>query len=693
MPEELHNRLGDTLSPYLLGHAHNPVAWQPWDEQAFEAARRLDRPIFLSIGYATCHWCHVMERESFEDSEVARVMNDTFVCIKVDREERPDVDAVYMEAAQVTTGRGGWPLTAILTPDARPFYVATYLPPRARYGRPGVVELSEAVAEAWQERREALLNSAAQLTDALQSQARRGRGEAAELDESTLHRAFAQLRQRFDGEHGGWGDAPKFPTPHVGRFLLRYAARTGVSEAQRMVATTLDAMRNGGIFDHLGGGFHRYSTDATWTLPHFEKMLYDQAGLLLLYAEGFAATRGARYAHTARDIVEYLTRDLRDDNGAFYAAEDADSEGREGAFYVWTRAELDAALGKKEAAVFAELYNVLPEGNFEEEATRDKTGENVLFLTSSVRDAAPEGTDPERFSQEIARMRQRLFEARKKRPRPLLDDKILTDWNGLVVASLARAGVLLEVPQYIALAQRAMDYLLETLRAPGGRLLHRARHGHAGLNALADDYAFVIDALIELHQATQQPAWLFTALQLQQDFNDRFFDEDVGAYQLQPVDGEKLISQTIAFYDGATPSANSVAAHNLLRLARLTGDTSHADRARRIFAAAAHHVEMMPSGFAALLLALDEDVNAPPDVVLAAAADAEVQLFIDVFNRQAAPGSLLVVLDAGRVEALRKVAAPLAAYPVPEKGVQAYVCQNLVCEAPVDSVAALAALL
>ncbi len=679
----MQNRLGDTLSPYLLGHAHNPVAWQPWDDEAFALARKLDKPIFLSIGYATCHWCHVMERESFEDAEVAEVLNRVFVPVKVDREERPDVDAVYMEVAQMTSGRGGWPLTVLLTPDARPFFVATYLPPRARYGRAGVVELARGVEEAWEKRRDDIEASAQNLTDALQSRwAEAPEPDGPTLSEETLHRAFAQLQQRFDAEHGGWGGAPKFPTPHVGRFLLRYARRYENPEAREMVARTLRAMRAGGIFDQVGYGFHRYSTDKSWTLPHFEKMLYDQAGLLALYADAAAATGEAAYATVVDEIVTYLTRDLMDEVGAFYAAEDADSEGREGAFYVWTRAQLDEALGVEEAARFVRTYNVTDEGNFEDEATAERTGENVLFL----------GTWPQEGAA-AEQVLDRLREVRNHRPRPLLDDKILTDWNALAVSALAQAGRALGKPVLLELAERAMRFVLDVLRDADGRLLHRARDGQAGLTATADDYAFTIRALLDLYQATQSARWLVDAVKLQQDFNTFYFDEKRGAYRLAPSDGEQLITSTVAFYDGATPSANSVAALNLVHLSRLTGDVAHAERARRLFDAAAADVHAMPSGFAALLLALDEDVHAPADVVLAVAGGADAQPFLDAYRRARPPGSLLAVLDVSARRVLADVSPYLAAYPIPETGVKAYVCQNLHCEAPVADPAALEALL
>ncbi len=685
MPEPLTNRLAGALSPYLQQHAHNPVAWQEWGDEAFALARALDRPIFLSIGYATCHWCHVMAHESFEDEAVAAHLNRVFVPVKVDREERPDVDAIYMEACQMMTGHGGWPLTVLVTPDGKPFYTATYLPPRARHNRPGVVELCEAVEGAWQQRRPELLGHAEALTDALQTRGQPREGTAPEAPgEETLGRALALLRQRYDARWGGWGGAPKFPTPHVGRFLLRHAARKGAPEAVEMVVKTLHAMRSGGLFDQLGGGFHRYSTDAEWRLPHFEKMLYDQAGLLLLYAEAYHATGDEAFAATVRDVVTYLTRDLQHASGAFFSAEDADSEGREGAFYLWTLAEVEAVLGADDAAFFARAYDVHPEGNFEDEASRQRTGENVLYRTGT----APTREDEAR----LAALRNLLFRHRAHRPRPLLDDKILTDWNGLAVAALARAGVLLEDSELIRLAARAMDFVLDTLRGKAG-LLHRYRNGEAGIPALADDYAFTIWGLLELHQATQAPRWLVEAAALQRAFDAACWNGEVGAYRLQPAGGETLIAQTITFYDGATPSANSVAAQNLLRLARLTGDLSHTSRARTLLATAAAELHAYPAGHAHLLLALDEEVNPPPEVVLAARDAAEAAPFVEVVRSAGAPGTLVVVLDSGRQAALRSAAPALAAYEIPKRGVLAFVCQNQQCHAPVRDVAALTALL
>lgn len=684
MSEPLVNRLADALSPYLLQHADNPVAWQEWGDEAFALARRLDRPIFLSIGYATCHWCHVMAHESFEDGAVAEHLNATFVPVKVDREERPDVDAIYMEACQLMTGHGGWPLTVLLTPEGKPFYTATYLPPRARYGRSGVVELCAAVAEAWQQRRAELLDAGQRLTEALQARWEPSEADLPAPGPEVLNRAEAQLRQRFDPEWGGWGNAPKFPTPHVGRLLLRRAAREPGSDALEMVVHTLDAMRRGGIYDHLGGGFHRYSTDREWKLPHFEKMLYDQAGLLLLYAEAYAATGAERFARTAREIVAYLVRDLQDEGGAFYAAEDADSEGREGAFYVWHRAELDNVLGPEAAGRFAEHYEVSTEGNFAEEATGKRTGENVLWLPPA-RDLDATATDVG-----FEAMRDALFRHRMARPRPLLDDKILADWNGLAIASLARSGVLLGEARFVALAESAMRFVLDKMRAPDGRLLHRARGGTAGLDALADDYAFGIWGLLELHQATQHIEWLGEAVRLQEDFDARFWDASIGAYRLQPTDGEKLIARTVAYYDGASPSANSVAAHNLLRLSRLTGRVEWAEQARRIFTAASADLHAYPAGQAHLLLALDEDVHAPPDVVITVPQAETATPFVEVFHRQMVPGSLIAVLDpAARAEA-SAFAPHLTAFEGPAEGVRAFVCQNLYCEAPVQTPAALA---
>ncbi|MFO7783682.1 MAG: thioredoxin domain-containing protein, partial [Desulfatiglandales bacterium] len=497
------NSLIHEKSPYLLQHAHNPVDWYGWGEEAFEKARQENKPIFLSIGYSTCHWCHVMEKESFEDPEVAKLLNDVFVSIKVDREERPDLDHVYMTVCRMATGGGGWPLTIIMTPDKKPFFAATYIPKTSRYGRAGMMELIPRVEQVWKTRQQEVLESAAGMTQALHHL--ETTPTVKELNQHTLEKAFQDLSKRFDRTHGGFSSSPKFPTPHNLSFLLRYWKRTGNTEALHMVEKTLQELRWGGIFDQIGYGFHRYSTDKEWLVPHFEKMLYDQAMLALAYLETYQATGNALYRDVAREVFAYVLRDMRSPEGGFYSAEDADSEGVEGKFYLWTEEELREILSKQEADLLIQAFNVEERGNFTEEATGELTGANILYP----------GKDPAGMGAELSR--KKLFEARKKRVHPYKDDKILTDWNGLMIAALARGARVLGEEQYALAAIDAARFVLDRMRTPEGRLLHRYREGDAAITANTDDYAFFIWGLLELYQATFDATHLQTALSLSED--------------------------------------------------------------------------------------------------------------------------------------------------------------------------------
>ena len=547
------NRLADANSPYLLQHADNPVDWWPWSDAAFEEARRRDVPVFLSIGYATCHWCHVMEHESFEDAEAARAINQAFVPIKVDREERPDVDGVYMAAVLAATGHGGWPLTALLTPDTRePFWVGTYLPRESRGGRIGVLDLAANVARFWAENAPAVRQSAAELAEHVRRTGAAAPGDA--LSEADVAAAAEALRRRFDPEHGGFGAAPKFPTPHHAVFLLRRARQTGEQDLAALAVATLRAIRRGGIWDHVGGGLHRYSTDRAWLLPHFEKMLYDQAGYALACTEAWAATGAADLREAAEATLAYVLRDLRSPTGAFFSAEDADSlnaagEREEGAFYVWTEAELADALGEDDAAFARAVWGARPEGNYVDEATRRRTGANVLHLPDP--DLAAEdplagaadglGVDAESVRLRLDGVRERLLRARARRPRPLLDDKVLTDWNGLALAALAVAARTLRQPAYAEAATEAAGFLLSTMRTDGGGLLHRYRNGEAGIDGLLDDYAFLVWGLTELYQTTFDEGHLAAALDLHARMRARF-EAESGGYYVSPEDAPDLIA-------------------------------------------------------------------------------------------------------------------------------------------------------
>jgi uncharacterized protein YyaL (SSP411 family) len=605
------NRLIHEKSPYLLQHAYNPVDWYPWGPEAFAKAREEDKPIFLSIGYSTCHWCHVMAHESFEDPEVAALMNDAFVSIKVDREERPDLDGIYMEVAVQATGSGGWPLNIIMTPDQKPFFASTYIPRETRFQRTGMLELIPRVKELWTVRREQLLESADQIVAAMQES--KGDTTGQELDLEVLTQANSQLSERFDSEHGGFGDAPKFPSPHNLLFLLRYWHRTGDDKALEMVESTLQGMRRGGMYDHVGFGFHRYSTDSEWLLPHFEKMLYDQAMLALAYTEAYQATGKPEYEQTAREIFTYVLRDMTGPGGGFYSAEDADSEGEEGKFYVWPKSEIEETLGDDSEWV-SDVFNLVDEGNFKDQSTGLQTGENIVHLTQPLSDG-----DAKRWEN----IRQELFAVREERVHPHKDDKVLTDWNGLMIAALAKGARAFDEPVYADAAERAAGFILKTMRDEDGRLLHRYRDGEAAILANVDDYAFLIWGLLDLYEATFEVDYLREAVALNDELLTHFWDEKNGGLYFTPDDGEALITRQKEVYDGAIPSGNSVAMQNLLRLGRITADAELDEAAAAISRAFAGSVRAVPVGHSQLLQGVDFGIGPSHEVVIAGDPDSE----------------------------------------------------------------------
>jgi uncharacterized protein YyaL (SSP411 family) len=686
------NRLIDEKSPYLLQHAMNPVDWYPWGPEAFEKARSEDKPIFLSIGYSTCHWCHVMERESFEDPEVATLLNDAFVCIKVDREERPDIDGVYMDVATLMTGRGGWPLTIIMTPDQEPFYAGTYLPKESRFGMPGMLDLVPRVADLWKNRRAELTASADAVVSALRtSVAHEGRGE---LGASELSTAVRQLSDTFDSEHGGFRGAPKFPTPHNLIFLLRHWKRTGDDRALTMVERTLSAMRDGGVYDHVGFGFHRYSTDAEWLVPHFEKMLYDQALLAIAYTEAYLATGNDDYARTAREIATYVLRDMTAPEGGFYSAEDADSEGVEGKFYTWTADEIRHALNPREAELAVEAFGVRDGGNFDDEATRRKTGANILHRPRTLGETARflETTEDE-LARALEPIRERLFGAREARIRPHKDDKILADWNGLMIAALAFGGRALDEPAYVAAAARAAEFVLSSMRDRDGRLLHRYRDGEAAISAHADDYAFLTWGLIELYEATFDPDHLEAAIELNEEFLSHFWDDDGGFY-FTADDAETLLMRRKEIYDGAVPSANSVAMLNLLRLGRLTANPDLESRAAALAGSFAATVRRHPAAYTHLMAALDFAVGPTVEIVIVGAPEAEdTRGLIDSVRSAYLPRSVTLLRTPGEPSRLSRAAPWTDPLESVEGHATAYVCRDYQCELPTTDGAALADLL
>lgn len=666
------NHLAGESSPYLLQHVHNPVDWYPWGEAAFEKARRENKPILLSIGYSTCHWCHVMEEESFADVEVGRVLNEYVVAIKVDREERPDIDQVYMQAAQMMNGGGGWPLNILMTPDKRPFFAGTYFPKHTRFGRIGLIELVQRIGEMWRHEPEKLLLPANQLQAAMQDM--HAGNQPAGLNAGLLQQAYAQSKDSFDAVHGGFGTAPKFPTAHRLLFLLRYWRYTKDAEALRMVEKTLEAMRRGGVFDQLGYGFHRYSTDAEWLLPHFEKMLYDQALLLMAYAEAYQATGKQEYATTARQIASYVLGEMQSQEGGFYSADDADSEGEEGRFYVWRMQELVDVLGKDDAAFAARIYGVQPDGNVQDEASGQKTGVNVLHLARAPAD--------EKERARLERIRKALLGERDKRVHPFRDDKVLTDWNGLMIAGLAIAGRALHEPAYTAAAAKAADFVLSALRDDKGRLLHRWRAGKAGLPAHLDDYAFLAWGLIELYQGDFDTRYLKAALELN-DTMLRGFAAPGGGFYFTAESSEPLLVRPLDAFDDAIPSGNAVAMLNLLRLSALSADAKLAARAADIPGAFARELNRVPGGLLWLLAGVQQAGNGGAEVVLAGDRKAAgVQAMLQALNSAYRPGIVIMLADAG----LADIAPYTAGYKAIDNKPTAYVCRGGQCNTPTTDI-------
>ena len=683
------NHLASEKSPYLLQHAMNPVDWYPWGPEAFEKALAEDKPVFLSIGYSTCHWCHVMERESFADDEVAALLNETFVCIKVDREERPDIDAVYMDAARLLSGGGGWPLTIIMTPDKQPFFAATYLPKTSRFGRPGMMELIPRIAELWSSRRDELVDTAGRVTSALRSQAASPSG--AELGSDVMDEAYRQLRSAFDAEKGGFGTAPKFPTPHQLLFLLRHWSRTGETEALAMVESTLRAMRRGGVYDHVGFGFHRYSTDAEWLLPHFEKMLYDQALLTMAYTEAYLATGDVDYERTAREIIRYVLRDMTDERGAFYSAEDADSEGVEGKFYVWDSAEVRDVLGEDDARFAVDVFGLTDDGNIRDEASGRQTGANVLHLSATQSSLAKRlDVSEDELLERIESVRARLFAFRAKRVRPHLDDKVLTDWNGLMIAALARAAQAFDEPEYAEAARRSAGFVLDTMRDDDGRLLHRYRDGEAGIAANADDYAFLAMGLFDLYEATHEPRYLGESERLTSEMLSLFWDDGPGGFFFTPDDGEQLLTRTKEVYDGAVPSANSVAFLNLLRLSSAAARPELAERADALGRAFAGAVSRYPAGHTMFLVGLDYGIGPSVELVIVGDEGSEdTRALLAAARGRFLPNKVVLLRpprEAGDVLAL----APWIEHHAQVDGrATAYVCRDHECRLPVTDADAL----
>ncbi len=681
------NRLALEKSPYLLQHSENPVDWYPWGDEAFEKARKENKPIFLSIGYSTCHWCHVMEKESFEDPEVAQLMNEAFVSIKVDREERPDLDSIYMAASQMLTGAGGWPLNIILTPDKRPFYALTYIPKQGRFGMTGMLELIPRIREAWLTRQDEVFISANQATTALRQTVMAGKGE--ELGKDVLMAASQELSRHFDEEHGGFSYAPKFPSPHNILFLLRYWNRTKDPDALNMAEKTLRQMRMGGIYDHLGFGFHRYSTDSKWLVPHFEKMLYDQGMLAIANTEAFQVTGKEEYRETAQEIFTYVLREMTSPEGGFYSGEDADSEGKEGKFYLWTEDEIRQILEKGEADLIIKVFNIEKQGNFTEQGTEVNTGENILHLKKPVTGLASELNIPvQDLEGRLEKARLELFTARRRRVHPHKDDKILTDWNGLLIAAFAKGARVFDKPEYADAAKKAMGFILKNIRKPDGRLLHRYRDGEAAITAYLDDYAFSIWGIIDLYETTFEDGYLQAALELNADLLKHFWDDRGGGFYFAPDDGEDLIVRKKEIYDGAIPSGNSVAMLNLLRLGRITANPALEEKAAEIGRAFSREVRQSPSAYTHLMAAVDFAVGPSCEVVIAGDSRADdTKEMLKAVNKLFIPNKIVLLRPTEQEESGITRIAPFTVNQVDIQGkAAAYVCRNYTCENPTTDI-------
>ncbi|PKM47740.1 MAG: thioredoxin domain-containing protein [Firmicutes bacterium HGW-Firmicutes-8] len=670
---QIPNRLSKEKSPYLLQHANNPVDWYPWGDEAFGKAKKEDKPVFLSVGYSTCHWCHVMERESFEDNEVAELLNKHFVSIKVDREERPDIDTIYMAVCQAMTGHGGWPLTVVMTPDKKPFFAGTYFPKKSSRGLPGVIDLISQISSLWENEKERVLSSSREITQFIEdSLAAQVKGE---LDEDVLHRAYSYFKEAFDREYGGFGRAPKFPTPHNLTFLLRYWKMTGKPEALEMVEKTLDSMYLGGIYDHIGFGFARYATDRKWLVPHFEKMLYDNAQLAIAYLEAFQATGKAKYARAARDIFTYVLRDMTSPGGGFFSAEDADSEGEEGTFYIWTPREITAVLGEDEGNRFCKIYGITDRGNFEEKSIPN------LIETGFI-----EGFD---------NAREKLFAARARREHPFKDDKILTAWNGLMIAALAFGYRVLGEPKYKKAAESAINFISTKLIRSDGRLLARYRDEEAAYPGYVEDYAFLIWGLIELYEATFTLDHLTTALKLNRDLLRYFWDEENGGLFQYGSDAETLLTRPKETYDGTLPSGNSVAALNFLRLARLTGNTGLPEKAQTQLRAFGGSINDAPAGHTFFLMAVY--FNLVPTTEITIVGDPQSgdtkEMLRTVYSRFG-PEILVTGKPMNEVtEKLVKVIPSIKGRQAVDGKATAYVCKDFACQEPVTDSEKLASLL
>src|SRR6478609_1800750 len=710
-PSEHANRLAQEKSPYLLQHAHNPVDWYPWGEKAFAKARQENKPIFLSVGYSTCHWCHVMAHESFENEVVAAVMNREFVNIKVDREERPDVDRVYMTFVQATTGSGGWPMSVWLTPDLKPFVGGMYFPPEERYGQPAFTKVLERIATAWKEDHDRIVEQGSKIVEALRESQSAAPVEG-KIDGSVADAAYRQIDRSHDPKEGGFGNAPKFPRPVTLNFLTRFYARNPKSDsgkhALEMALFTLRKMAAGGMHDHVGGGFHRYSVDRYWHVPHFEKMLYDQAQLAVAYLDAFQITRDKQYESVARDILDYVARNMTSKEGGFFSAEDADSpvveidnpnhKTAEGAFYVWTKKEIDDALGDS-AEVFDFHYGVQAHGNAPEgsDPHDEFRGKNILIERHTIVETARNFKKSEgEIATVVTQSREKLFGIRAQRPRPHLDDKIISSWNGLMISAYARAAQVLDDSRYLEIAARAANFVRSKLYDPSHKILYRSyREGRSNIEGFADDYATVIQGFLDLYEASFDVEWLKFAIQLQEIQDRLFFDEKNGGYFSNSGRDESVFVRMKDDNDGAEPAASSIAALNLLRLSQIYDDPKLAERSKKTIDAFATILLQFPSGMPQILVAVENSIGKPRQIVIAGKKDSpETKALLKEVHRHFLPNTIVILADANEGQKyLGERSEAVRAMSLVEGKPAAYVCENFTCKAPVTDVKRLSELL
>ncbi|WP_125153874.1 thioredoxin domain-containing protein [Clostridium rectalis] len=645
------NRLINEKSPYLLQHAYNPVNWYPWSEEAFKSAKIQDKPIFLSIGYSTCHWCHVMERESFEDEEVAKKLNENFICIKVDREERPDIDSIYMTFCQATTGSGGWPLNVMLTADKKPFFVGTYFPKENKYGRIGLIELIDEFKDKWRYERDVLTNFSKEITEKIKNV--HNFYEESDLNEDDIKLTFKYFKEGFDSSYGGFYLEPKFPTPHKLMFLLRYWYVYKDEEALYMVESTLKQMYKGGIFDHIGYGFARYSTDRKWLIPHFEKMLYDNALLIMVYTEVYQITGKEVYKEIAEMIIRYILREMKDERGGFYSAEDADSEGEEGKFYLWTKNEIIDILGKSDGDLFCDIYDITKRGNFKQKNIPNLIRYDIENIDKDLKN-------------KLLKIKEKLFQYRKKRIQPYKDDKILTAWNGLAIASLAYAGRVYENKDYIDYAKSGIDFIFNNIMREDNRLFARYRDGERAHLAYLEDYAFVVWSLIEIYESTFCEEYLEKAVMLTEEMINLFWDKDLGGFYIYGNDGEKLILRPKDSYDFAIPSGNSVAAFNMIRLYNITENQLFREKADKLFKCFAHNVKNTLEAHSFLLTAYMYNVFGNEQTVICRGVkDNITKEILSEINKIFLPFNTVILKESN------------------EDNTYVHVCKNFSCSKPV----------